>query len=419
MTAARIPETDRAPRAAWVALWILTGMNLVNYIDRYVVPAIAGPLMDSKELHLSGEQTGYLATGFLVVYMLTAPLFGILANRYSRPRLLAFGVFIWCAAATASGFAHSFWQLMATRMVVGIGEAAYGTIAPAMIADHFPEANRGRMLAIFYTAIPVGAAISYKLAGAIEAAYGWSAAFFIVGPPGLLLAILALWLPEAPKRSTERGMTRLRDYAVLRHNSQYVLVVLGYAAYTFAVGGISFWMPHFIAEAHHVANKVATDLIGPITVIGGLVGSLFGGWLADKLLPRWRQSYLWVSAISTLLAVPFAYLAFTLTSLGPTFTACLLIAEILIFMSTGPINTSILSVVSPSARAAAMALSILAIHTLGDVPAPPLIGWIRDHSSIQQAVLIIPWFIAIGGVIWLYAAWRAERRPLPAAEPPA
>ena len=408
MTDAAVATADRAPRAAWIALAVLTLMNLLNYIDRLVLPAVSEQIIHS-ELHPTNAQIGWLTTAFLVVYMLTAPFFGAYGDRGHRPRLLAAGVGIWSLATALGGLATSYGLLFASRSVVGIGEAAYGTIAPALLADYFPARMRGRVLAIFYSATPVGAALGYVLGGAIGARFGWRSAFFFVGIPGIALALFALKLPESNVRAAKDAPGGFSNYLVLLRDPAYRFVIGGYAAYTFAVGGIAAWMPVFLQRTHGLSEASANVQFGAITVVTGFGGALVGGWLGDRLLRRWREAYLWLSGTSTLLAAPFAWLAFTLPA--PHYLYAVFVAEVLIFLSTGPVNSSILSVVAPTMRAAAMALSIFAIHLLGDGPSPPLIGFLADRSDIRHAVMIIPIAVALGGLIWLYAAWQGERAP--------
>jgi predicted MFS family arabinose efflux permease len=398
----------RATRTAWVALAVLTAINLLNYLDRFVLPAVQDDILAS-ELHPNNFQLGLLFTAFTVVYTVTAPFFGSFGDRRNRPRLLAAGVGIWSVFTLLSGVAPGLGWLLAARAGVGIGEAAYATIAPALIADYFPAAIRGRVLSIFYAAMPVGAALGYVVGGQVGSHYGWRAAFLVAGVPGIVLALAALRLPESQHRTLNERPGGIRDYLVLLKNRPYVLVILGYAAYTFGLGGISAWMPSFLQRVHHLSEHAAGNQIGLITVITGFAGALAGGWLGDRLLRRWREGYLWLSGASSLLAAPFAYLAFTLPP--PNYIYPLFAAELLIFLSTGPINSSILSLVAPTMRAASMAMSILAIHILGDGPSPTIIGYLVDRSSMQRAVMIIPVSVAIGGLIWLYAAWQGERSP--------
>jgi MFS transporter, Spinster family, sphingosine-1-phosphate transporter len=186
-----------------------------------------------------------------------------------------------------------------------------------------------------------------------------------------------------------------------------VLAVLGYAAYTFALGGLAFWMPAFLERVRGVPKAQATVQFGAIVVATGLIGTLAGGWLGDRLLPKTRQAYLWVSGISTLAAAPFALVC--IESASPTvYWSAMVVAELLLFASTALVNTAIVNVVAPSVRATAVALSILVMHLLGDVPSPPLIGAISDASSLGTALRIVPGAMVVGGLIWMYGAWSAR-----------
>ena len=404
-------------RVARWGLFVLTFVNLFNYLDRNVVAALLESM--KADLHLTDGQLGLLASGFLVVYTLTSPVFGTLGDRGQRPRLIATGVGIWSVATCLGGFARGFATLFAARATVGVGEAAYGSVSPALLADYFPLAQRGRVLAVFSAAIPIGSAAGYILGGQVNHLYGWRAAFFIAGLPGLLLAWLTSRLYDPPRgaqdgvvsHAVEPGGIRqaIAAYASLLRNAPYTLIVLGYAAYTFALGGLAWWVPAFLERERHLSATDATVQFGSIVVVTGFLGTFVGGWLGDRLLKRFRESYLWVSGIATLAAVPFAWMVFTARDRWH-YTVAMVIAELLIFVSTGPINSAILNVVEPDRRATAVALSILAIHTLGDVPSPWLIGLVSEHSSLGRALLILPVAFGVSGLIWIWAAWRGERR---------
>ena len=203
---AAIASHTLSRRAAYYGLGVVTLLNLLNYIDRYILAAVL-PRVQS-ELHLTNSQAGFLATAFLVAYFLTSPVFGLLGDRLSRTRLMSIGVIAWSTATAATGLMRSFVQLLMARSCVGVGEAAYATISPALLSDYFPRAQRGRAFSIFYVAIPVGAAAGYVLGGAIEAALGWRAAFYIVGLPGLVMALLALTAAD-PVRGTAEDASEL------------------------------------------------------------------------------------------------------------------------------------------------------------------------------------------------------------------
>ena len=419
-------------RSASFGLAVLSFINLFSYLDRYVVSALIESLKHS-ELGLSDANLGSLMSGFLVVYTLTAPVFGALGDRRSRPRLIAFGVACWSFATALSGFAGSYLTLLAARASVGVGEAAYVTIAPSLLSDYFPVRQRGRVMAIFFCAIPVGSALGYVVGGLVDKHYGWRMAFFVAGVPGLLLAALCLLLRDPPRgvQDTDAAhsdaasaapaakpgpqsppTTLSKDtwaaYGRLVRNKPYALTILGYAAYTFAVGGLAVWMPAFLERARGIPRSEATVSFGAIVVITGFIGTFVGGWLGDYCAKYSRQAYLWLSAIATLAAAPFVWLALT-TNSHTMYLACMVSGQLCLFLSTGPINAAIINLVSATERATAIALSVFAIHILGDALSPPLIGALSDQFSLAQAVKIVPIAVVIGGCIWIWAA-RVQAR---------
>jgi MFS transporter, Spinster family, sphingosine-1-phosphate transporter len=420
-------------RSAGFALAVLSFINLFSYLDRYVLAAVVESLKQAN-LGLTDANLGFLMSAFLVVYTLTAPVFGALGDRRSRPRLIALGVACWSVATALSGLAFNYLTLLAARAFVGVGEAAYVTIAPSLLSDYFPRRQRGRVMAIFFCAIPVGSALGYVVGGLVDKHHGWRMAFFVAGIPGLLLAALCLLLRDpprgaqdtdegaapavpAPAPSADLGRHTWAVYVRLARNKPYALTVLGYAAYTFALGGLAYWMPAFLERARGVPRSEATVSFGAIVVVTGFIGTFAGGWLGDYCARYSRQAYLWLSAIATLLAAPFTWLALTAQS-HSGYVASMVTAQLLLFLSTGPINAATVNLVSPTERATAIALEVFVIHLLGDALSPPLIGALSDHFSLAQAVKIVPVAVIIGGCIWAWAA-RAQAEAGAAAPQPA
>jgi MFS family permease len=404
--------------AAAYGLAIMTLLNFVNYIDRYVLPAVAPRVKEA--LSLSDEQLGFLGSAFLLSYLLTSPVFGYLGDRLSRTRLMGLGVALWSVATAGGGLARSFAQMLLARGAVGVGEASYAAISPALLSDYYPSERRGRVFAIFYLAIPVGSAVGYLLGGALEHHFGWRAAFFAVGLPGLVLALLTLTIADVPRGindapqpgdATAAGLAG--SVRLLARNAAYVRAVLGYAAYTFAVGGLSFWAPIYFSRERGLALGRADLLVGGITAIAGIAGTFAGGYLADRLARRIGQAYLYVSGVSMLLAIPLSFAALVART-PAVFMSALLAAEFMVFLSTGPINVVIVSVVPVAVRATAMAGSIFVIHLLGDAAAPWVVGALSDRFGLARAVYVMPAAIAVSGVVWTAAAWVAEeRKPSP------
>ncbi len=396
-------------------LIVLTLINLFNYVDRYIIAAISESLRHSS-LHISDLQYGLLGSGFIIVYMATAPVFGALGDTRSRPKLIALGVTIWSVATALGGLAWSFASLLAARAMVGVGEAAYGTISPSLLADYFKKEFRGRVFGVFFLAIPVGFGLGLAIGGLMDVHFGWRSAFFVAGIPGLVLAALALRLHDPPRGiqdavtpsapSHTLGVTGVASaYRALLRNRPYVLTVLGYAAYTFALGGMALYIVKFLERVRGVSEGQASVGFAAVVILTGLIGIALGGWLSDKLLKVTQQSYLWVSGVATLIAAPLALVGLTSATPAVYWTAIVL-AQLLLFSSTGPINSAIVNVVAPEIRATAVAVSIFTIHILGDVPSPTIVGALSDARSLGEAVLIIPIALLIGGAVWTYAAWR-------------
>lgn len=390
----------------WAPLAALTVMNLLNYIDRYVVTALLPELQ--AELHMTDGQGGLLGTAFMVVYFLVSPIFGWLGDRYARPRLLAIGVTLWSLATAVAGCTRNYGQLFLARSAVGIGEAAYGSIAPSLITDWFERAAHGRTLALFYLATPAGSALGYLLGGTLGAHLGWRPTFWLVGLPGLLMALVALLLPEPRLKNAELQVAApagplwqsLKEtYTLLWRNRLYVTTVAGYTVYTFAMGGFAFWAPSYMMRVRGFAQDVGMLYFGGITVVTGIVGTLLGGWIGDQLLRRTPKGYTWLGVIAMLLGSGFCWMALRTTN-NQMFMGALALAQLCLFLNTGPVNALIVGCVPWGIRGSAMATSIFCIHLFGDATSPYLIGALSDVTNLQTAIEAIPLIFLLAGVVW-------------------
>ena len=409
------PNSRAVNRGATYALLVVTLLNFLNYIDRFILAAVLPRV--KTELLLTDFQLGLLANAFLVAYFLTSPLFGILGDRASRPRLMGGGVGLWSIATAAAGVTRNFVQLLVARAWVGVGEAAYSTVSPALLSDYYPRSERGRAFAIFYVAIPVGAASGFLLGGALERAFGWRVAFYAVGLPGIILAFTAARLHDPVRGASEEsepspfgrgqgeGLNIRATLLALFDNTLYVGTVLGYAAYTFAVSGLGFFMPTYLERVRGIELSRADFIVGSVTVIGGLCGTFAGGYLGDWVSSKIKHGQLWLCAVSSLSGIVPIWLALTVPSF-PTYLVWFFVAEFLLFLSTGPVNVVTVNVVPVGIRAMAMAVSIFTIHLLGDAISPPIIGWLADRNGLATAVLIVPVAVAISGLLWTLTALR-------------
>jgi len=394
-----------AVRAGY-ALFILTIINLVNYLDRYIVAAALPSIQ--AELKINNTEAGLLGTVFIVVFMLASPLGGYLGDRMPRKYLVAGGVLLWSLATGASGLAATFTALLVARAFIGIGEAGYGAVAPSIISDLYPRTQRTRVLSFFYIAIPVGAAAGYGVGGFLSSEYSWHVAFFAGGVPGLLLAVLAFFMPE-PQRGAMDGpnaqtkMPFMVGLKGLAGNKAFWATTVGYTLMTFSVGGLAFWMPSYMVKTRGMPESQAGFLFGAVTAVAGLLGTLAGGWLGDKLDRKREGGGLGMSGIGLILAAPCMFVAVNVDSQLATF-AWIGVAQFLIFLNSGPINAAIVNCVQPAFRAFAMGLNVLCIHMLGDAISPTLIGKIADVASLTTAIEVNAVPVLLGGVALMIGA---------------
>ncbi|MEN9787796.1 MAG: hypothetical protein RLZZ299_3060 [Pseudomonadota bacterium] len=425
----RSPDTVAAPPpvalpGARYAVIVLTAMNLLNYLDRYVPSAVKG--MFQADLGLTDAQTSYPLTAFVVVYMLTSPVFGALADRWPRRFLIAGGVALWSLATAGAALATGFWTFLLARALVGVGEAAYATLAPGVLSDvHAPEA-RNRVLTLFYVAIPVGAALGFGVGGVLGKALGWRAAFLACGLPGLLAALLALRIRD-PRENAAAGEALRRGahppppqegsaeppgwphaLRVLRANRTYVVAVAGYTLVTFASGGMADWLPTWLARERGMDLARAGTLVGAVTVLGGLGGTATGGWIAERLKGRDGDPYLATSAFTM---IPAALLAAAALLAPGTVAPVVLVgaAQFFLWCYNGPINTLIANSTDADLRARAFSLSILCIHLFGDAISPPILGAVSDATgNLTLALGIVPVALLAGAGVWL-RGWTRSR----------
>jgi MFS transporter, Spinster family, sphingosine-1-phosphate transporter len=385
---------------ARTALLVLTALNLVNYIDRSVLNAVQ-PLVQ-VEFQLTKTQLGYLTSAFLIFYTLAAPFVGPLADRYSRKLIIALGGIFWSGLTLLTAVTHTYAELLVRHTLVGIGEATFVTIAPTFVADLFAEDRRGRILGVFYLAIPVGFAAGYLLGGYLAPNHGWRFPFYMAAAPGFLLAVSVLFLKEpergqfdslkeTPERGTLLGLAR---------NPAFLTATLGMAAMTFSLGGILVWIPQFLFSERHYSLESANFLFGIIVVVDGIVASLAGGWLGDYLLRRMKSSYYLVSAVSMALGVPVMIVA--LFARGRAMVPAIAVAAFFLLLNTSPLNTALINSVGAHIRATAIAANIFIIHILGDVPSPTMMGWVADRHSLQAAFVLPVIAMMISSAILFY-----------------
>ncbi len=415
-------------KAPVITLIILTGINLLNYIDRNIFSALLPAI--KADLHFSDTELGILGSGFIIAYILIAPLFGWLGDRFERTNIMSSGVAVWSIATAFSGMTRSFVGQLTTRIVVGVGESSYTVLSPGFLSDLFPKTARGRILAVYSGAISIGSALGFLIGGALEPQFGWQKSFFIVGIPGIIFAFLILNV-QNPVRGSQDSDSEIKKPREAHKNffatskelfstGGFVCAVLGYAAYTFVLGGLAFWMPSFIIRYYGVSLMKANLVFGSITVIGGFCGTLAGGFLSDRWEKKGGNGYFKLSGTAMIVAIPIFWMCIHAQDFN-SFCKILFFLEFALFICLSPIDTALLSYVRPEIRGMAIAWEVFVIHFLGDGISRTLMGSVSDSTGLMSAMLICPWVLGLAVIIWFYgiifywhpALWRPNQFRLP------
>lgn len=381
-------------RYAVYVLGLMVGINLLNYMDRWVGSAVA-PLIQ-VEFDLSDFSVGLLGSAFTLVYALAALPFGLWADRGPRRVVLGAGVLIWSLATLLTGLTRNFAQLFATRAVLGIGEASYFPAGTSLLGDFFPRHLRGRIMSIWSAGSAFGIALGFAGGGLLAASFGWRAAFFASAVPGVLFALLAFRLREPLRGSAEERGPRLERTTDASLKNMFGLLriaslrwtILAQTALFFVLGADAYWLPTLLTRRFGMSIGEAGTLSGGVIVLGGLVGTLLGGWIADWRRRRSARADLEVSIAGFVGAAVFVTLA--LVASAEVFVPAFLLAVVCLYLYSGPFSAIGQNVVVPSLRASAVTLTLLIAHLFGDSYAAAAVGLLSDAlGSLQTALLIV------------------------------
>jgi MFS family permease len=388
----------------------MVGINFLNYMDRYV-GAAASPLIQ-KEFHLSDTQVGLLGSAFLLVYAVAAVPFGYWADRGVRKTVVAAGVAIWSVATLFTGFARSFPQLFVSRAVLGIGEAAYYPAGTSLLSDYFPKEQRARTMSIWGAGSTFGIAVGFAGGGYIAEKFGWRSAFFFAAAPGILFALLAFTLREPLRGSAEsigHAMERMHD-ASLRKFLDLMRIrtlratILSQTLLYFVLASNAFWLPILLTRRFDLSVGRAGLLAGVVLVAGGLIGTLAGGWIADRRALKNPAAHLQVGIAGFLLGAVFITIALIAPlNVGPipVFVPAFVLAVVCLYLYSGPFTAIAQNVVSPGLRAGAVTMLLFVSHVFGDSHSTYDVGWISEHvGSLQLALLITsPTLLVLAAII--------------------
>jgi len=398
-------DTPRKATSPTAALSALTGLNVLNYADRFVGAAMLPLILSS--LALTDAQGGLLQSAFILSYSLVSPLAGWLGDRWNRFKLAATGVFVWSAATIASGLAPTYAALLLARTVIGVGEASYAVVTPSLLSDLYPPDRRARVFAIFYAAIPVGTAVGYALGGTVGETFGWRTAFFAAGVPGAVLALALLGLTEPTRGATDPPGTTPAVPAALGPSLRALWARRSYLyntgaqiLYTFAMGGMATWMPTYYVRERGLTLTEASTTFGILLLVAGFLGTVVGGQLADRLAKHLSGAQFSVSGWGLVLSLIFM-LGAVLAPSPLVFWPCTFVTLLLLFLNIGPLNAAMANVLPPDLRARGFALSTMAMHLFGDAASPWVIGVVSDYVGLTAPILGAGVMLAVAGVLLL------------------
>jgi len=380
-------------------LLLMVGINLLNYLDRYVAAAVAPQVQD--ELHLTNSEVGLFGTAFLLVYAIAAIPFGYWGDRGVRKTVIGVGVTIWSIATVLTGFARNYAQLFLSRAVVGIGEASYYPAGTSLMSDWFPKEQRARVMSLWGAGSTIGIALGYAGGGYIADALGWRAAFFIAGIPGLLLAFLAFQMREPLRGAVEKAgpavartaEASFRKFLDLLKIPTLRATIISQTLLFFVLASNAFWLPTVLQRRFEMSSTRAGLLSGAVIVVGGLIGTLAGGWLSDRRALKSPGAHLETGIVGFLAgAVLIAIAIVSPLNVGPipVFVPVFLVTVACLYLYAGPFTAVAQNVVSPGLRASAVTLLLFIAHVFGDSHSPFDIGYLSDRfgGNLQLALLI-------------------------------
>ena len=379
-------------------LALMFGINLFNYLDRYVAASVAP--MVKRELNLTDSEIGLFGTAFLLVYAIAAVPFGYWGDRGVRKNVIAVGVAIWSVATLLTGFARNYFQLFLSRAVVGIGEASYYQAGTSLMSDYFPKEQRSRVMSIWGAGSTVGIALGFAGGGYLADKFGWRAVFFIAGGPGLLFALLAYRMREPLRGAVERGPSLaktadagLKQFLELLRIPTLRATIIAQTLLFFVLASNAFWLPTVLQRRFELSATKAGLLAGVVIVVGGLIGTLAGGWLADKRALTTPRAHLEVGIagfVAGAVLVTIAILSPLNIGPVPVFVPMFLLAVIALYLYAGPFTALSQNVVSPGLRASAVTLLLFIAHVFGDSHSPFDVGLLSDWlgGNLQLALLI-------------------------------
>lgn len=383
---------------AWLTVGVLCAINFMNFYDRQILPAVQEKIR--LQWGLSDRDLGWLSTAFILLYAVVGVPLGRLSDVWYRKRILAIGLVLWSFFTVLGGFAWNFWSLFFLRLGVGVGEASCAPASSSLIGDLFPPSKRARALSVFMLGLPLGLAVSLFVSGSIAAKYGWPAAFWIAGPPGLVLAIVVLFVADPPRGSadahhrptavdsdigSQHGASFISGVAqILRLPTMWWIIASG-ALLNFNTYAVGTFLTSFVMRYHRVGIAEANRVSGRAYIFGA-IGMYLAGAIGDQAFRRRVSGRLEVAAIGLAVAVPLLFAALAVPRGQPwAFAAWLFPGWLLLYAYYGTVYASIQDIIEPARRGTAMSVYFFAMYLLGAVLGPVGTGWISDTAAAAAA----------------------------------
>ncbi|MFN7943283.1 MAG: MFS transporter [Thermoanaerobaculia bacterium] len=406
------PESGAGIRAAWGLLAFLTLLNVLNFVDRMLIAALAPLLM--ADLGLSRAQIGLLAGfGFVVFYTFVGLLLGLAADRWRRIPLVSAGLALWSAMTAISGWARSFVQLALPRIFVGVGEATLTPSALSMLGDVFPPHRLAMATGVYYAGIPLGTAVGFIASSYIAPRYGWRACFFALGALGVVAAALLLRVREPARRGARAAAERpplgrlFADVArAVVAQRELAWTLLGGSMLCYGAGS-ALHAVTWLVEDRGFAYSDAAFTAGVVAIFAGFFGNLAGGAFGDWCARRFPHGHLWSLIPMTAFFVPASLLFYSLPARSPWFYLCWPLAAAGTSAWFGPLFAAIQELAPRHVRASAVAVALLVINLLGVGPGPLITGMIGDRWGLTAGLLSSLVVVAASAVPFFLAARRA------------
>ena len=407
--------SERVPAYSWYALAVLTAVYVLNFLDRTLIYILFTPI--KKELHFTDLQLALLGTtSFVIFYTLLGVPFGRLADRTKRKVIIGIGLAVWSLFSGLTGFASSFWAIFLCRVMVGVGEATLGPAALSLLSDYFPTRMRATVQSIYSSGIAIGGGLAFFLGGWIGQTHGWRWAFYLLGFPGLILAMLVFALREEPRGRTESqaALTSGSDWKLLFRSKPLLFLYAGYALFALSSNNLGIWGAAFFVRVHHLSLAVVGTAAGILSIVVGIPAMIFSGYHSDRFSRRFAGGRMAFTALAAAISVPLWLGVLFLNNL-----TLVVIVNVVLYglalMWVGPATADVHDIAGPHLRGLAIGIFFSIVNIVAYGFGGPLIGRLSDVLGVAKnpdqmrlSLLVCPIACALGALLlWMGSRVRS------------